>query len=58
MTFSPPRSDGLVGAIPLAGDAFDVAFRANRRNMALLRGYLDRHRPRGAAYRMRASDYR
>src|SRR3977135_954709 len=28
--------DGFVGAIPLVGDAFDVAFRANRRNMALL----------------------
>ena len=29
--------DGLVGAVPLVGDVFDVAFRANRRNMALLR---------------------
>ena len=34
--------DGLVGAVPLVGDAFDVAFRANRRNMALLRGHLDK----------------
>jgi hypothetical protein len=34
--------DGLVGAVPLVGDAFDVAFRANRRNMALLRDHLDR----------------
>ena len=34
--------DGFVGAIPLAGDAFDVAFRANRRNMALLQNHLDR----------------
>ena len=32
--------DGFVGAVPLAGDAFDVAFRANRRNMALLRNHL------------------
>ena len=33
--------DGVVGAIPLFGDAFDVAFRANRRNMALLRRHLE-----------------
>ena len=50
--------DGLVGAIPVLGDVFDVAFRANRRNMALLRGHLDRSHTRGTAYRMRASDYR
>ena len=50
--------DGFVGAIPLVGDAFDVAFRANRRNMALLRDHLDGVRPRDMAYRMRASDYR
>src|ERR1700686_4518647 len=24
--------EGIVGAVPIAGDAFDVAFRANRRN--------------------------
>jgi Domain of unknown function (DUF4112) len=29
--------EGTVGAVPLAGDAFDVFFRANRRNVALLR---------------------
>jgi len=34
--------DGLVGAVPLLGDAFDVMWRANRRNMALLRKHLDR----------------
>ena len=28
--------DGVVGAVPVAGDLFDVAFRANRRNVALL----------------------
>src|SRR5947209_12597228 len=42
--------DGLVGAIPLAGDAFDVAFRANRRNMALLREHLDNAEGRAAPY--------
>lgn len=29
--------DGVVGAIPVLGDLFDVAFRANLRNMRLLR---------------------
>ena len=33
--------DGIVGAVPLVGDAFDVLWRANRRNMALLREHLD-----------------
>jgi hypothetical protein len=31
--------EGTVGAIPIAGDAFDVFFRANRRNVSLLRAY-------------------
>jgi hypothetical protein len=34
--------DGLVGSVPLVGDAFDVAFRANRRNMRLLREWMER----------------
>jgi hypothetical protein len=29
--------EGTIGAVPLAGDAFDIFFRANRRNVALLR---------------------
>jgi hypothetical protein len=29
--------EGTVGVVPVAGDAFDVFFRANRRNVALLR---------------------
>jgi hypothetical protein len=33
--------DGVVGAVPFLGDAFDVMWRANRRNMALLRNHLD-----------------
>jgi hypothetical protein len=32
--------DGLVGAVPVVGDVFDVAWRANRRNMALLQKHL------------------
>ena len=34
--------DSVVGAVPFLGDAFDVMWRANRRNMTLLRNYLDR----------------
>jgi hypothetical protein len=34
--------EGTVGAVPLAGDAFDVYFRANRRNVALLRTHFAR----------------
>ena len=42
--------DGVVGAVPLVGDVFDVAFRANRRNMALLREHLDKVEGRGAPF--------
>ena len=31
--------EGIVGAVPFLGDAFDIAFRANRRNVRLLREY-------------------
>jgi hypothetical protein len=34
--------DGVVGAVPIVGDAFDVMWRSNRRNMKLLREWLDR----------------
>jgi hypothetical protein len=32
--------DGVIGAIPIVGDLFDIAFKANRRNVALLREHL------------------
>jgi Domain of unknown function (DUF4112) len=35
---------GVIGAVPVAGDAFDVLFRANMRNARLLRRWLDRQR--------------
>jgi hypothetical protein len=38
-------ADGLLGAVPLAGDVLDVLFRANRRNMRLLREHLEREGP-------------
>ena len=37
--------DTVVGAIPLVGDAFDVLFRSNRRNLKIIRQHLDRHHP-------------
>src|SRR5215218_5457973 len=33
---------GVVGIVPFAGDAFDVMFRANMRNVRLLRRWLDK----------------
>jgi hypothetical protein len=34
--------DGLVGAVPVVGDLFDVVFRANLRNMRLLRKHFEK----------------
>jgi hypothetical protein len=34
--------EGAVGMVPVAGDAFDVLFRANMRNMRILRQWVDR----------------
>jgi hypothetical protein len=34
--------DGVVGIVPFVGDAFDVMFRANVRNMKMLRKWLDK----------------
>jgi hypothetical protein len=34
--------DGVVGAVPIVGDAFDVVWRSNKRNMRLLRDWLDK----------------
>lgn len=35
--------DTVVGSVPVVGDAFDVMFRANRKNVALLRRHLERN---------------
>lgn len=35
-------ADMVFGAIPLFGDVFDVFWRANRRNMKILRAHMDR----------------
>jgi hypothetical protein len=34
--------DTAIGSVPVVGDAFDVLFRANMKNMALLRRYLEK----------------
>src|SRR5204862_6299284 len=34
--------DAVVGIVPLAGDAFDVMFRANVRNVRLLRRWMEK----------------
>jgi Domain of unknown function (DUF4112) len=34
--------DGVVGAVPLIGDAFDVMFRANVRNVKMLRRWMEK----------------
>lgn len=39
--------DGVVGSVPLAGDVFDVMWKANRRNVSLLLNWLERSELRG-----------
>jgi hypothetical protein len=34
--------DGVIGIVPFVGDAFDVMFRANMRNMKILRRWMDK----------------
>lgn len=34
--------DFVIGVVPVVGDLFDVGFRANRRNVALLRAHFER----------------
>ncbi|MGZ5915625.1 MAG: DUF4112 domain-containing protein [Hyphomicrobium sp.] len=42
--------DTAVGSIPIAGDAFDVAFRANMKNLRLLQRHLEKqgYKPAGS----------
>jgi hypothetical protein len=39
--------DAVFGSVPLLGDIFDVAFKSNRRNVALLRRHLGRTKTPG-----------
>jgi Domain of unknown function (DUF4112) len=44
--------DSLVGAIPILGDIFDVAFRANQRNMKLMHEHYVEGRHKGGAWKI------
>ena len=35
--------DATLGSIPVIGDVFDIAFRSNRKNIALLRRHIEKH---------------
>ena len=37
--------DTAVGAVPLVGDAADVLFRSNTRNLRIIKKHLDKHHP-------------
>ena len=37
--------DTAIGAVPLAGDAFDFLFRSNTRNLKIVKRHLDKHHP-------------
>jgi hypothetical protein len=37
--------DTVLGAVPIIGDAFDIAFRSNTRNLRIVRRWLDKHHP-------------
>jgi hypothetical protein len=46
--------DTAIGPVPIVGDAFDVMFRANLKNMSLLKHYLERQaRPTAARHHRR-----
>ncbi len=44
--------DSLFGAIPILGDIFDVAFKANQRNMKLMHEHYVEGRHRGGAWKI------
>ena len=44
--------DSLFGSIPILGDLFDVAFRANQRNMKLMHEHYVEGRHRGGAWKI------
>ncbi len=44
--------DWAIGAIPLIGDIFDIYFKANQRNMTLLRQHYVEGRHQGSAWKL------
>lgn len=45
--------DMVLGAVPLAGDVFDLLFRSNSRNLRIIKRHLDRHHPATVTIDMR-----
>ncbi len=45
--------DTAIGAIPLAGDVFDMLYRSNSKNLRILKRHLDRHHPGSAIVNVR-----
>ncbi len=37
--------DSTVGSVPLIGDAFDVIYRSNTKNLRIVKKHLDTHHP-------------
>ena len=37
--------DGVIGAVPLAGDLFDFLYRSNSKNLRIIKRHLDKHHP-------------
>ncbi|WP_373288730.1 DUF4112 domain-containing protein [Croceicoccus mobilis] len=37
--------DTAIGAVPVVGDAFDLLFRSNTKNLRIIRKHLDKHHP-------------
>ena len=37
--------DSALGAVPVAGDVFDLLFRSNTRNLKIVKRHLDKHHP-------------
>ncbi|WP_184071237.1 DUF4112 domain-containing protein [Sphingosinicella soli] len=40
--------DTVIGFVPLVGDAIDVLFRSNTRNLRIIKAHMDRHHPKTA----------
>jgi hypothetical protein len=44
--------DTLIGTIPLAGDLFDIGFKANQRNMQLLHAHFNEGKHKGSSKKL------
>ncbi len=44
--------DALIGSIPIIGDLFDIAFKANMRNLKLMQEHYQEGRHRGGAWKI------